>query len=392
MITARLALALNPPLRAPLCHDRCCWAAALLALVSIAAMTAPAEAQIFPAPGDETEVPVFDPVAAPDAGIEATTSETSRSVTTRISTTISDRISQALRVERSRDGEEDEARGFGRRGLARDGEDGFLGDAALSGWTTASLTFLENDGAGTEFDGEVMNPLVGIDATLEQSIVVGIALGYEGADLDTTFNGGTLDSDGFIITPYAGTRVGDFVVVDGGFGYARVSYDRARFDGAGTVTGDFDGDRFFVFANVAGYVPPEILDVEGLQVIGRLGFRYSHEDQSSFVENGQRIEGDSIELGQVSFGAEAKYFPDSPFDGDLELFVKAIGTVDAIRSDRAPVAGFPDPSDDRTDVRLGLGAVADVTDRLSVDIAYEHVFSREDISEQSIIAGLRYRF
>lgn len=351
---------------------------------------APANAQIFPSPGEETEVPVFEPVPSePGAGIETTTSETTRSAVTQISTSISNRISQAL-IEPPE--ESDESRGFGRRAFGRDGEGTFFGDAALAGWATGSLSFLENDGPGTEFDGIVANPLAGVDATLDGAIVVGLALGYEGSDLDTPFNGGTLDSNGFVITPYAGARVGDFFVLDGGFGYARIDYDRTRFDGARTVSGEFDGDRFFVFANAAAYLPPDLVGIDNLQLIGRVGFRYSHEDQSSFVEDGTRIEGDTLELGQVSFGAEAKYYPDSPFGGDLELFVKAIGTVDAIRSDREAIDGFPDPSDDRTEVRLGLGAVATITDRLSVDIAYEHVFSRENISENTVTAGLRYRF
>lgn len=357
----------------------------------------PAAAQIFPGPGEDTEPPIFEPVdpdPQPDAGIEATTGETTRSVTTRISTAVTDRVGQSLDLRPARAGAGDQQAGaFVRRATGREGEGGFFGGADLAAWGTGSVTFLESDGPGAEFDGEVFNPLVGIDATIDGGIVVGIALGYEGSDLDTDFNGGTLESDGFIITPYAGARVGDFVVVDGGVGYVRVGYDRTRIAEGVRVSGDFDGDRFFVFANVAGYMPPGVLDVEGLQLIGRLGFRYSHEEQSSFTESGgTRIDGGSVELGQVSIGAEAKYYPDSPFDGDLELFAKVIGTIDAIRSDREPIEGAPDPSDDRTDVRLGLGAVADITDRLSVDIAYEHVFSREDISEQSVVAGVRLRF
>lgn len=368
-------------------------AALLMAFAMLLVLPAPAAlAQIVPAPGPELTLPDFEalePEGRNEIEIEEATSETTRSATVRVSTTVNDQVSRALR-QATTGVPGGAASAEPRKRAGRTGG----GGGAIAAWVNGGVTFLENETADLEFDGELYNPLTGVDYTiLDLGLVAGIAVGYERSNLDTLNDNGSLDGDGFVISPYVGKTIGDFGIVDGGFGYVRTSYDRVIADPDGlTSTGGFDANRFFVFANATGYVPQELADVDGLTLLGKVGLRYSREDQDAFFQGTTRVNGRVVELGQLSIAGEARYRPEVDFEGIMEFFFRAEGNIDVIRNDAAAAPGLPQGSDDRTDVTVSLGAVATLTDTVSFDVTYEHVLSREDISEQSLVAGLRINF
>ena len=78
----------------------------------------------------------------------------------------------------------------------------------VSGWGLwGSLGYNEFDGSPvfgrqiTPFDTELVNGLIGADIRFGERIVLGAALGYEDSDTTTVFNAGSIETDGFTITP-----------------------------------------------------------------------------------------------------------------------------------------------------------------------------------------------
>lgn len=363
--------------------------ARLSLLVSFAAMLAatPAPGQVVPAPDPDTARPDFDEAQRGEIEPPAETVLRigGRLTATRIDLRVNDALSRAGLAGGDRDEEEenDEVAALSRR--AAQGS----GSGRIAAWGSAGFRRLKDEGRGRAFNGTLTNPLVGVDYALPSGWVFGLSAGLERSDLETEFNNGRLESLGALISPYVGRAIGQNIVVDAGLGYVRLDYDRTR--AGGTVRGSFDADRLFAFANVTGYAPQEWHGVERLSLRARLGFRYSNEDQSSFAEGGARVPGGTIELGQASFGGEARYFADAESVDTLELFARATGAVDVVRSERV-TTGFAAPADDRTEVVLALGAVAVISDRLSADLTLESVLARENFTEIGATLGVRLDF
>ncbi len=255
-------------------------------------------------------------------------------------------------------------------------------------WATPSVTFLENTGTSTAYDGTLVNPLAGVDYAFPGGWVGGVSLGYERIDLDTDFGGrdGSLDGDGFTIVPYVGTQLTPSLLVDAGVGYTHFEYSRD--DAFRQAEGDFDGDRVLVFGNLTAMAPPAWTG-ETLNLSGKLGALYAYEDQGSFGQ----VESQSIELGQLSVGGRLS----QPFtlpDTRAPSQVYAAGTFhyDAIQEDTDAFAGAEPASDDRSEFLVNVGTDVGVTSRLSLNAEYGITLGREDIDSQTVALGLRLIF
>jgi len=377
-------------------------------IVAFAVLIGPGEAagQALPLPDvDPTPPPPVSAGPTPEERAarddqDAVAENTGRAGTASVSTSISGVVARALQpalaalapVPGARE-EDEQSTGPGlRRRVGQAGTEPFLGLGAPAIWASAGATFIDNDFTGNAFDGEVLTPLIGADITSPEGWVAGLSLGYEGADLDTAFNDGTLEGDGFLVSPYAGYVIAPFAMVDAGLGYARLSYDRVSRQTGQRVASSFDGDRVFAFTNLTAYAPPDLVEVEGLTLSGKFGFRYSREDQDGFREGTLDVRGGVIELGTLSLGARAAWRPDISGVAGLELFARVAGEYDAIRSDSTGGGTGVTRSDDRSGVTLGAGAVLDVSDRLSLDLGYDQLLGREDLTQGAVTAGLRFSF
>ncbi len=369
------------------------FAAAVLAAAALGAWSASAQVVVVPPPiGEISPIPQ-------DPGTEPVTKDRARIFDGLISRTVNSNVARAL-GRGAGAGEEDTAalprvRGNalppGRLRAGREGEGGPL-DGRLAAWVTGNVSFLESEIDEAEYDGTIYTPFLGADYVTETGWVFGLALGYERADIDTDFNSGRLESDGFTVTPYVGKAIAGFLILDAGIGYARLDYDRLDRSDDTPRRGSFAGDRFFVFANANAYAPQEWMPVEEVQAIGRVGFSYSHETQEAFRSGPEEFAKGEIRLGQVKIGAELRYSPEISGISALTLLARAEGRIDAIRSDAAPGSPFATGTDDRTDILLGLGAEIAITDRISADLSYERAVLREDLTEQSVVFGLRINF
>ena len=292
-------------------------AACLLpALCALGLSGGQAWAQALPLPDFGDDVPPVSggPSEAERAEREdqdAVSEESGRASTATVTTTVSTVIQQALQPAIGAlrapavDTERSARAGALRRRIGQAGSEPLFGLGTGAVWASAGATFVDNDFAGNPFEGEVLNPLVGADITSPDGWVAGLSLGYEGSDLDTAFNDGRLEGDGVLISPYAGYVLAPFALVDAAVGYAHISYDRVSRRGGNRFASSFDGARFFAFTNLTGYVPQDVVGVPGLALSGRLGFRYSREDQDGFSEGALDVPGGVVELGTLSLGAKA---------------------------------------------------------------------------------------
>jgi uncharacterized protein with beta-barrel porin domain len=135
-----------------------------------------------------------------------------------------------------------------RTGMAAGGGDGRLGVWVSGGWSQ-----IEDDLTSTAYDGNLYNGLVGADYQFNDRFLGGLALGYESANIDTTFNAGSIESDGFTIAPYAGYVLNRYLTVDVSGGYSFIDYDMDRTTGGTRVTGSTDSNRWFLGGNLNAY-------------------------------------------------------------------------------------------------------------------------------------------
>jgi outer membrane autotransporter protein len=384
-----------------------CIAAALGASQSLA-QTAP------PFDFDDDEPPPVSDEATPEdidqAGEENTTTvrDTQRSSAGRIASFISTRINRSL-VQRfgtglaGFDSEPDEAkhrprhRGYQLASRSRNSwtspqiaQDSAPATPATpwSAWGNLSATMLENTNDSTGFDGTLINPLAGADYAFAGGWIGGVTLGYERIDLDTDFGGrdGDLEGDGLSIVPYAGTRVADGLLLDGGAGYTYFDYRRE--DTLGAADGSFDGHRFLGFTNLTALAPTAWAG-QAVSLSAKAGLLYAHEFQTSFAQ----VESQTIQLGQINLGGEAAYrFALDETSAPSRIFANATFNFDLIQEDTDAFGNAQAASDDRSEVVLGAGADIGVTPRLSLNAGYNVTLGREDIDSQTVTVGFRLTF
>jgi outer membrane autotransporter protein len=249
-------------------------------------------------------------------------------------------------------------------------------------WLQGAYTYVDNSETGGQFDGDVFNILVGIDhkpARFNNRLVVGVAAGYETMSIDTKFNAGTFDGDGFTVAPYIGYIVTPNVAVDLALGAAILDYDNKRTTG-GTVTGSFDAKRYFAAGNVTGNFQAYNGKVRLSPKAGLLALL---EDQDSYTDSvGTAVPSTKIHLGRAMFGLEAGYNAGN----GIEPFVGVTGNWDFNRNSPVTLVGGKTASDDEFSAtfRAGLnirrgnisGMLAGETNQLKNDIETYSVMGR----------------
>ncbi|WP_417519744.1 MULTISPECIES: autotransporter outer membrane beta-barrel domain-containing protein [Pseudomonadota] len=136
----------------------------------------------------------------------------------------------------------------------------------MSAWANGSYTYVEDDKAGTEFDGDVKALNVGGDMRFTDDFLAGISLGYSKTDIDTTFNNGNYQEDAYTVAGYGLYEITSNLNVSAMLGHTWSSVDQDRQNGltksetdaetlfaATTLTQNFRFDELGLQANV-GYL------------------------------------------------------------------------------------------------------------------------------------------
>jgi len=264
-------------------------------------------------------------------------------------------------------------------GMAAGGGDGRLGVWVSGGWSQ-----IEDELSSTAYDGNIYNLLVGGDYQFNDRFLAGVALGYESGDIDTAFNTGNIESDGFTIAPYAGYVLNRYLTVDVSGGFTFADYDMVRNPAAGApVTGSTEGDRFFFGGNLNAYYA-----VNRVTLGGRIGYLYTKEEQDSFTEsNGTAISQNDISIGQFRVGGTVGYQL-----GKVEPYVTGTYVYDAQQEKITVAAGQAAPANDRSGIDVGGGIRFSLSDRVTGGFEGTTHVGREDFESTSVSGNLRIKF
>lgn len=254
----------------------------------------------------------------------------------------------------------------------------------LGVWVSGGWTGLDDDLSSTAYDGSAYNALVGADYQFNDRFLMGLAFGYESSDIDTAFNAGNLNSDGWTISPYAGFVLNRYFTLDLSGGYSSLEYDMRRTLGPGQVLGSTDGTRWFLAGNVNGYYA-----VDRLLLSGRVGYLHSSEDQDAYTELGQPFENPArdIDLGQFRAGGQVGYDL-----GMVQPYVTGTYVYDVTRQKVFVAPGQAQPANDRSGFDVGGGIRFAISDRVSGGIQGTTHLGREDFNSASVNGNLRVRF
>ena len=248
-------------------------------------------------------------------------------------------------------------------------------------WVSATASALRNDLISTKYDGHLYLMMIGLDYRVNKNLLLGMAIGYEWTELATIFNNGSMESDGFSISPYAAYLINDSFSIDLMVSFSDLDYDTERM--FTTVYGDYDADRIMVSSNLNYYYL-----VGNWCLNARLGYMYAEEDADGFTEsNGARIRQNDTDFGEIRFGGQASYFIN-----DFELFFAAYYHYDTTMDRTRVEANMKRPSNDKDEVETTAGVNVLANDTLQFGAEVSRIFGRDDVENTSVLMNLRIMF
>ncbi|HTT07365.1 MAG TPA: autotransporter outer membrane beta-barrel domain-containing protein [Gammaproteobacteria bacterium] len=251
-------------------------------------------------------------------------------------------------------------------------------------WASYSYADYKNDLSSTAFDGHTHTVLAGVDVAPWEKVVIGLSAGYENSDIDTGFNQGNQQSDGYTIAPYFGAVLSDTWSVDFSAGYSSIDYDQFRTaPGTGLrVTSSPNTDRWFGALNVNG-----LWTYDKWTLGAKIGTLYTKSVQNSFTESdGTKVSETDDRLGQWLIGGNVAYSL-----GDFEPFASATYERDYSRTVITVLTG-PQPANDNDDVLVGAGVRYFGPKGITGNLEWNKRVSRENFDEDVVTATLRLDF
>jgi hypothetical protein len=254
-------------------------------------------------------------------------------------------------------------------------------------WASYSYTDFENDFASTAFDGSRHGGLIGLDVSPWEGVLLGVAVGYEDTDIDTDFNLGNQETDGFTVAPYLGALINDTWSVSASFGYSSLDTDQFRtLTGTTTrVTSSPDSDRWFAMFNLNG-----LTTYDNWIIGGQIGILYARNEIDAYVETNSTTGATTLiadfdaKLTQFNIGADVAYSY-----GEFEPFARVMYENDLSQTE-VGVIGGPQPSFDDDDVMLGFGLRYFGANNLTGNLEFNTRLGRDDYDEYDISAVIRY--
>ena len=172
-------------------------------------------------------------------------------------------------------------------------------------WVDGTYTHIEGDEPGAEFDGPQWSIGTGLDATLNNSVVVGVSVTYDGSNIENNFGGagfapGRLKTEGIGVGPYIGIQLTDNLIFDASFTYSWADNDISD----QVSVGDFTSQSWNVAANLTGYVPLS----DNLMLSPTVGLTYSYNRDEDYRDSlGFFFPAQTIYTGVLNFGASLSY-------------------------------------------------------------------------------------
>jgi len=252
-------------------------------------------------------------------------------------------------------------------------------------WGSYTRSESEDDFVSTAFDASRNSFLGGLDFGPTENLVLGLSFGYENADIDTSFNRGEQESEGWTVAPYAAVLVGDILSFDLAGGYSNIDIDQFRtLPGTTTrVNSEVDSDRWFLTGNVNASKA-----YGNWYLSGRVGLLYAEDTLDSFRESNGTIQPSQVSrIKQLRIGGDVAYTL-----GAFEPYVTATWERDFQRTEVRLAPGVPQPEDDRDGAVVGLGVRYFGGSGITGGLEYSTVVGREDFEEHIFNVIIRADF
>ena len=244
-------------------------------------------------------------------------------------------------------------------------------------WANGGFTRVDNDFRATDFDGNIIIGLAGADYWITEDILIGGFGGVEVTDVDTEFNLGELDSDGFTVGLYGAFLFAENFSLEAQFGTTFTDTDMDRNEGL--VTGETEALRLFGSLGVTGN-----FEIHNFLFSPTVRHLLATEEVDSFTESdGTRVGTQHVDLGVLQFGGRAAYGFEK-----FEPYVSALVEIETLTT--KPLPGGP--SNDRGDLDFSAGVDFYPTDMISGGIDLNHKFDRRDYNETTLSASVSVAF
>ncbi len=254
-------------------------------------------------------------------------------------------------------------------------------DKKFGAWMQGAYTSVENSQAGSQFDGSVYNLLGALDYKINDRTVIGLALGYEMLDIDTTFNTGKLESTGFGLMPYIGMQLTNAWSASVSGGYSWLSYDITRNT---NITGSYDAERWFVNGALDGNYA-----FGRVRVRPTIGVLYLEEKSDAFRDSaGAQSLSNTVKLGRISAGGSVGY----AFDRVMP-YVKLVGEYDFEKNAPVNLGNGTFSHDEDFGGKIGVGFEFYGSNNFSgnIETSYNSL-GRTDLDVWTTSARLRVQF
>ena len=257
--------------------------------------------------------------------------------------------------------------------------------AAMGAWAAYSRTDTKNDFVSTTFASDRDDFLLGFDMRPNDTMLLGVSLGLERTTTDTYFNGGEQDTTSITVAPYVGALLSDWLTVDASIGYSDVSTDQFRtVPGTGArVNSDVESYRLFANGNVAA-----TYSFGNLVASAQAGLLWAKQEDDEFQEsNGITVGSNSTHIGRLLLGGELAYTA-----GAFEPYLNLMFQHDFSKTQQNFAPGVLAPENDDNDLLVALGLRYYGKNGLSASVQYSTLRGRQDLSEHSYSAYVRWAF
>ncbi len=249
-------------------------------------------------------------------------------------------------------------------------------------WINGGYTNLDFSGANSAFNGDVVNGMVGVDYRINDAITLGVAGGYENTDIDTSFNLGTLKTDGYSVTPYVAVRLGRHFSINASGSYAWLSTDMTRTSGA--IQGSYDSTRWMGSVNLLSNW------ASGKWRFGTLlGYLYIHQDDDAYTETGAAGAGAvgsaTTKIGQGRVGGSIGYDL-----GKVETYIN--GRYEYDFTSDGPTLPAGTGTTGRSGFRLAAGLRFALAPNVSGNLEGSTVQGRDNLDEYGVNGTIRFMF
>ncbi len=201
-------------------------------------------------------------------------------------------------------------------------------DTDTNVWLYGGYSSLTNErnlpGDDQRFDGDILTVSGGIDHWFRTDLLAGVSAGYSSVALDTDFNDGRYDEDGYTLAPYFVYTPFDWLVLNASAGYTYSRIDQSQNRSTTVAESNPNAHTLYLSVGAKG-----TYRLDKITVAGSVGYVRSRRRVDSFTDSqGAFTEFVTSNTSLVRTGAEAAYALTLNPNNLLTPFVTAQGTFE----------------------------------------------------------------